>query len=609
MIAGSTAGLRFSPVIRLPCRLRQAQFLFSNVQPNVIVRPRHARLSHQRTGVQLLREEHGTLESDTCSEENVCLKHGSEPKLLTRRYRSIKPVLGPSEVDGSLPFTTDKHFIDGIVEVTSRHATNTISDSQDHQDTTPISGFPNFSDTFIEAIYPEQPKNSRFELLGIMARTDSVAESWQAYQSLLPVATENSHEHAKFVIPYTHLHRLARLLASTKPRTRTLFLQLSSVLTTLRNTGGAIHLWEWNALIDCAGKGWRTTSLEDYKAALDIFNSMVNAHSTDSSTVEDNSDDCTQKDPLNPDIVSYTTLLYIAGRSLQPAAIRHASSLLSSSGLPPNRITHLSLLGYFSRTNQLSGVRSTLLKMREQGLPIGLDGINACIWAYAQNRQIDVASTIYRVLRNNFVPEVNAGEHDIDEAINYLYDVEGIIVPKDVIPDEITYTAMIQSLAYHGDLMRALQVFVDMLSSPNLEPNAVFSEESGQPQLYRPTLAAFRGIFIGFVRHGRKPCLRKTPPTLAFRLGSFGDSTSSELWDLNNLHVIFKTFLDLPADSQPSERVIYWIMIAFGKVSGDDPGKLRKIWSQLEKKFGGGWGGRLERLRQKIYAQGGDSKS
>jgi hypothetical protein len=68
---------------------------------------------------------------------------------------------------------------------------------------------------------------------------------------------------------------------------------------------------------------------------------------------------------------------------------------------------------------------------------------------------------------------------------------------------------------------------------------------------------------------------------------------------------VFKAFLNLPADTKPSERLIYWILVSFGKASGDDPGKLRKVFLQLEQRFGGGWGGRLERLRNNVFGENG----
>jgi hypothetical protein len=41
-------------------------------------------------------------------------------------------------------------------------------------------------------------------------------------------------------------------------------------------------------------------------------------------------------------------------------------------------------------------------------------------------------------------------------------------------------------------------------------------------------------------------------------------------------------FYELPADVMPSERLIYWGLVSFGKTSGNDAGKLHKVFLQLE---------------------------
>ncbi|KAH7931347.1 hypothetical protein BV22DRAFT_1053278 [Leucogyrophana mollusca] len=607
MLAGSTSGLRLSSA-QLPCRLRQAQLLFAFPQKQGETVLQGRRRSHAAHCMKdRVHVEESSVNASITKEDFVNSKTipRNSARRFTRPTRSVRPVygqLGVSQIRDHLSPTLDV----GIAQSATHPDVQNLQQTQRGSIiTSPSSMELVVSDNLTEML------NRRKELLRILAKTSSLTDAWSAYNALLSMRPNGVHVSETPTIPYSHLHRLARLLASTKPRTRTLFLQLSSVLTTLQNSGGSVQLWEWNALMDSAGKRWRRTGLEDFKAALDIFSSITTTPAVRSSDNNEILDDHFATHPISrePDIVTYTTLLYIAGRSMHPAAIRHATSLLRTSGLPPNRITHLSLLGYFTRTNQLSGVRSTLLKMKEQNLRVGLDGINACIWAYARNGHMDVAATIYRVLRNNLTPEVEIGEHDIDAAIEYLSNVEGVVVGSNLIPDEVTYTAMIQSLAYHGDLIRSLQVFVDMLSTPNIEPFAPVDDATGEPLRYQPTLAAFRGVFLGFVRHGHKPRKHPSRPILlSDRLHENSDPSHESPWNLNNLHALFKTFMDMPGEVRPSERLIYWILMAFGKASGDDSGKLRKVWSQLEQKFGGGWGGRLERMRKSIHAEGGGSK-
>ncbi|KAH7914380.1 hypothetical protein BJ138DRAFT_1079491 [Hygrophoropsis aurantiaca] len=596
MLAGSTSGLRLSSA-QVPCRLLQAQQLFSQKQGAGVLQGRRCgHASHMIKRKEYIEEDASASASGAKASPVDCSpKNPTRLKRFTRPAGSIRPVYG--YLHTSKP--RDASLGSNAANV-AQFGVTTLSDQQNTQD------LPGGS-VMVPIIELTGTYNRRKELLRILATTNSLADAWSAYSALLSMRPPEDHPANSPAIPYSHLHRLARLLASSKPRTRTLFLQLSSVLTTLQKSGGRTQLWEWNALVDCAGRSWRSTSLEDFKAALDVFSSITMSRSIHSNDSDDITEDHLASPPiLTPDIVTYTTLLYIAGRSSHPAAIRHATSLLRSSGIPPNRLTHLALLGYFTRTNQLSGVRATLLKMKEQDLRVGLDGINACLWAYARNGHMDIAATIYRVLRNNVTPEIGIGEHDVDAAIIYLSHVEGIAVARDMIPDEITYTTMIQSLAYHGDLIRSLQVFVDMLSTPNME-SFPLADDNGEHQRYQPTLAAFRGLFLGFVRHGHEPSKEsKTSVLLSDRLSQSFDSSPESPWHLDNLHILFQTFMDMPGEVKPSERLIYWILVAFGRTSGNDAGKLRKIWSQLEHKFGGGWGGRLEKMRKSIHAEGAD---
>ena len=288
-----------------------------------------------------------------------------------------------------------------------------------------------------------------------------------------------------------------------------------------------------------------------------------------------------------------------------PGTVRHAGNLLRLSGLPPNRLTHLTMLRYFTRTGQISGVRSTVIRMREQGFELGIDGVNACMAAFIRNSQMDIASTIYRVLHHHVVPELEVGKHDIDEAIRYLNIVEGIVIPDNMIPDRISYTSMIQGLAYHGDLIQSLQVFTHMLSAPDIEPFAPrVPDENGKllPANYPTTLPVFRALFLGFARHAERYVPRRQKQLLSNRLKDLANPPSP--WTLSNLDLLFRSFLELPEGTRPSARTVYWILVAFAKTSGNDKKKLRDVWETMRSRFGGGrWGGRLEMFRRRIYGE------
>lgn len=604
MLAGSTSSIRFSPAsLQVSCWLRQVQQLFARQQATSRIFQVHRRIHAAHTMKKRVQGEESCTTSkgkaDDALVRNVTFADHSDT---TVHQTSTSNSSGQDDLMPRAPLPIDEsRDVEDIHNPAGIHSTHGQQNPHHHYPDPHYTGHQNPIDSLEET--PPDRLKTRQELLDSLLKATSVTDGWEAYYTLTVMFPRHMY-HLSGVpkIPQRHLHHLARLLASTKPRTRTLFLRLSAVLTMLHRSGYRIYLWEWNALIDCAGKRWRKCSLEDYKAAVEVFSKMTTPQPTENS---DGDEDLAAEPVLwhaQPDITTYTTLLYIAGRSLDPSAIRHASNLLRASGLPPNRITHLSLLYYYTRTKQLSGVRSTLQKMKEQGFEPGLDGINACLWAYSRNGHMDVASTIYRVLRHNLQPELDVGEYDIDAAVEYLLDVEGIAVRDDIIPDEITYTCLIQAFAYHGQIMKALHVFVDMLSTPNREPKAPIDQQTGEPPLYQPTLAAFRGIFLGFARHAQKPLPLRTPPkSLSERLRPIHQND----WNLENLHQVFKAFMNLPADVMPSERLIYWILVSFGKASGNDAGKLRKVFLQLEQRFGGGWGGRLDRLRKNIFGDNG----
>ncbi|KAL6309574.1 hypothetical protein BKA93DRAFT_697993, partial [Sparassis latifolia] len=436
---------------------------------------------------------------------------------------------------------------------------------------------------------------NRADLENIMATTAAAEEAWDAYQALMALPRRDN----LLPIPYAHLHRLTRLLASTRPRTRALLLRLLSVLSTLHVTGGCVRVWQWNALIDCAGKGWRKTRLEDFKAALDVYEDMISgrrpgaafSRSEAALAMEREVFDDAHREEVRPDIITFTTLMNIAGRTLQENALRRASSMLEASGLAPNRITHLALIRYYTRKNQLSGVRTTLSRMRDEGFELGIDGLNACIWAYARNGRLDVSSAVYRILLHRVAPEDDLGQDDIDTAVKYLYTTEALSIPEGILPDATTYYTLIQCYSYHGDLVRSLQVFMDMVS---LSTRSSLTDGTEETDLSSPTLPAFRAIFLGFARHGTPSPNTKGAELLSSRL-------KSSMWTSDNLHALFQSFLKLPHNVQPSERTIFWVLMAFATTSGHDARKLRKVWEQLEERFGGGWGGRLERFRQRIY--------
>jgi hypothetical protein len=457
-------------------------------------------------------------------------------------------------------------------------------------------------------------------MLQVLATTSSAKHCWEAYGVLSRLQqqhnTADGYRRTVSIIPFAHLHRLARIITRNTPRTRTLFLQLLTVLNTIQNNGGEIHLHEWNALIDYAGKGWRKTRPEDFNNALSIYHDMIYNRPPGSRFSEVGFEDIflpsLEDNPLGhplpptpavqPDIYTYTTLIDIAARTEHSSIIHRAIMLLKQAKLPPNRITHLSLLKYFTAKKQLLGIRATLTRMQEQNLEIGLDGLNACMWAYGHLRRVDVVMMIYRLLRHNIVPEEPDGHDDITSVQEQLRVEEGIVVASDLRPNEITFTLMIQTMSYHGNLLAALNVFLDMLSTPNTDHGPV-SDESGDlpPAPFSPTIHVFRALFLGFFRHGAKSSTHFRQPTLAY------PDVDSPEWNFGNLQAIFERFLELPPDTKISESTVFWILNSFSKTSGYDLELMRTVWLRMESRFGSFRAGpnhRLRRWRDKLFPEG-----
>ncbi|PPR03876.1 hypothetical protein CVT26_000874 [Gymnopilus dilepis] len=415
--------------------------------------------------------------------------------------------------------------------------------------------------------------------LEVLGTTASVDQAWNSYVFLIDTIASHELIYSRLqYIPHSHLHRFSRLLAHHRPRTYLQYLRLLSVMTYIAHCGGELKLPQWNALIAHAAAGRRKTTNDDMEKAMAIFRGMRTGRLPGSSLFslpEEYEERFDQTQPvLEPDVYTLTTLLGIAARVMDSATLKSVSHTMVKSGLAPSRITHLSLLRYFTYKRDLSGVRRTLHRMRHQGLEVGLDGLNTCIWAYGYNKRLDIVLLIYRVLRHNKIPETYLGPDDIHDAVLALKE-ESIIVEPGIIPNHITYTTVIQTLAYFGQFEPAIKVFIDMISMDNVEQGApLYLSESGEwrPGPYAPSLPVYRAIFLGFAKHGTPARLNRHP-----------DQPS---WTMENLEEVFERFLDLPQDTPLNHSLLNIIMAAFHRTSDNDLDAVRKAWEALDRKFG-----------------------
>ncbi|KAG6918235.1 hypothetical protein DXG01_015828 [Tephrocybe rancida] len=426
--------------------------------------------------------------------------------------------------------------------------------------------------------------------------SSSAEDAWISYTSLV--------EHS-LPVPIAALHRTVRIFSKQRPKTYAVYANMLTLLQRIRAEGGTIHLHEWNALLNAAGCGLRKTTVRHYETALGIYRDMTKGRAP-GTTIEldhgygsDGGDVGTTAEPVEPDIYTYTTLIGIAARSQDSKCLRHARSLLERSGLPPNRFTHLALMSYFSATRQLSSVRSTLLRLERDRMELGLDGINALLQAYSNSKRLDVMMMVYRLLRYNLKPDAESGEEEVERLERYRHQLkieEFIVVPDHLVPNEVTYTCMIQSMAYHGHLSASLTIFTDMLTALNTELGAPLIPDADglpKPAPYQATTAIFRALFLAFRRHATNPSKARASP-----LSLVDTKSMEEDWMLNNLQQLFDLFISMPSDVELGVSTFYWIISAFQTASGNDVEVVRTAWKRLEERFEGSLGANDNRLRK-----------
>lgn len=425
--------------------------------------------------------------------------------------------------------------------------------------------------------------------------------AWVAYQAIL-----ETHGHGSRLFSPRQLHGLSAMLSKIRPKTRQTYLRLLSVISELRNLGHSVYQWELNALVASAGKGFRKTRIEDYEAAINTLSLPLPSHHLPKSKF---------------DIVTFNTLLSVAARTLSPRIMQHALSLLNDHPhLRPNRNTHLSLLQFYALTDQSHLVPGVLDQMIKAELEIGVDGINAVIWAYARSGALDVALNIFGSLGNippdspaslKHVPvdrrePLIAGQANSIPTDNPILCIPGLSSQlRNLEPNHITFTLLIQCLSYHGDLYPALSLLRTMLSRVGEHSKGGKSPPSGESEAL---LIVFRSIFLGFVRFGvqsQSPPLRDNSFGLSSPLHRVSARLKSRCksartspdqhspWVRDILAPLFDSFLALhsPTGSSQStcprshQRVFYWGLLAFSQTSGHDPSVVAQAWRKMQSAF------------------------
>ena len=373
---------------------------------------------------------------------------------------------------------------------------------------------------------------------------------------------------------------------SARPRSRTIFLRLQQVLTAIRNAGGTLYTWQWNALLHAAGDAQRRVRSQDYLASVRVLREWreyaaeleeAEFHDPPSTPPHDELTTSGKEVPVpEPTIRTYTTLLSIATRTRLPTLVAHALQLMRESSLAQDRMARLAVLPFYIYKRKFGPVRAIIRDFAEAGTDVGVDGVTAYIWALGRMGYVNEVEEVYATLKEN-VRRTQGGQdvqgQEMDSGPRLLFG-DLLVFPK-VVPNAVTYVSVVQILAFRGHLRRALEVYWDMLAhwqtlqdtEPELEPP--------------PTCAVFRALFLGFVRHARVTVSESSPETQ----GHPEEAPGSVDWNLSTLSTLFSNFCALTEDP-PNGKMVYWILRSFMKTSDGNVEVIKTVWRTLEMTFG-----------------------
>lgn len=464
-------------------------------------------------------------------------------------------------------------------------------------------------------------------LLLIMAQSSSPNQVWEAYRNACNKPIQ---------IPPDLLDRVARVVIRTYAPTRSTFLRLHEILGHLQRLNQPIKRWQWNSLIYHSALGLRRVHTQDYQSALDIYREMLSSRAIPQNAAQS-----------TPDIYTYTTLLYIAVRTGEASNVDHAYSLLRASNLPLDRVARLAMIPYFVYTKNLKAVRNIAKEFSPAKEDIGIDGINAYMWAFGKMEQLDVVREIYNVLRANISrnaasqkgPPSNMDSsfqssssptpnetYNINRTSDFNTDVqtptakivEGPHPGNDCTPSEpITireFTAI--DGTFNGEstdpseassptsrrLKRArVQINGDLVIWETQTPNNITYTICIQLYAYFGDLRSALQIFRDMIAtiDTERPWLSEPPQKyrplhkvyralfLGFARHARSPPEDDLPWKKDALYSIFTSFLQMDADQfKPNDRTILWIMQGFADCTNNDEGTLIWVWNSLEERFG-----------------------
>jgi len=484
-----------------------------------------------------------------------------------------------------LPYTTNAGGCESL-QSTPDLRTSDVSDIPREQSTTQSN---EVDDTLRES--------SERGLKRIIHTSNNLDEVWEAFRILIEYKPPPDS-----ILVNEDFKRIFAVLCNQKPRTRSIFLKMMEICNVTHAMGFEMELWQWNAFIDASAKGFHSVREEDYETALGVYNDLRRKHNSKSG--RDELDTLVEMEEPG-DIVTFTTLLSIAFQTRSSTLVQHASKLLEYSQLPPNRITELAVIPYLTRSGEYHAVKSVIENVHAKGMEVGIDGLNALMWAYAYNEAVEYPLGIYRTLRSNVLESIPAPEL---EKVDVVTNIGEYVIPRNLAPDRATYTLLIQALAYHGYFVLALEVFRDMIVLP--KPPAMSYRYRNAPSEYLPSahlIPVYRALFLGFSRHGQpEPNANQKPakplPEFATQLAVRQKPKGLTPWNVHNLQIIFGMFMESVGDCIPNNRTLFWILKGFARTSRNSLKKMKDVWNILSARFepSHGWRGRMLRIQEDL---------
>jgi pentatricopeptide repeat protein len=313
--------------------------------------------------------------------------------------------------------------------------------------------------------------------------------------------------------------------------------------------------------------------------------------------------------------------------------------------------------------NQTTGQEMKVDKMSYEQRKEWIGLWNHMVWIYAKRGLLIEAMKMYTAMNEgkginlrDLAPPMEV-EIISSSSTEHVY----LIIPPS--PSAETHGSLIQSFAYTGDLKSALSILRTMLNPPHHHRHHPISPLPTPPQTL---LLIYLRLFRGFASHGESPIdssyqpintilysgqrvgPNRTTSNLTFdtlrRFTASSSSSSSSssqssgngelVWSIEILETLFKAFLQIPPpppsssssssssssttplaiqSTAPSPKLIWWVLLAFDKLSAGDTERVLKVWKGMERTFkegeegggGGGWKGwrmdsRIKRTIEKL---------